>query len=127
MLPSSAFEIRIAGVERSRAVRAEVVGAGDVVGRVHADVARHALEVNARLDVVRALHPGDLVGDRLHHIGADERPARIVAEVGALLTPWPEDCAEKPDGRPKLTCGRRFSDLLPGKMRGSGIAVRWRP
>src|SRR5947207_1767809 len=40
---------------------------------------------------------------------------------GARLTPCPDDCALNPDGSPKLTCGSRFSELLPWKMRGRGI------
>src|SRR5215208_4682612 len=43
-------------------------------------------------------------------------------KFGALLIPWPADWALKPDGRSKRTCGRRFCELLEGKMRGSGIA-----
>src|SRR5260370_5701501 len=42
-------------------------------------------------------------------------------KVGPCERPWPLDWALKPDGSPKLTCGRRPRTLLPAKIRGNAI------
>ena len=70
----------IAGIDRVTEVGAEVVGAGGVVDRVHADVAGLLFDVDASFDCVRTLDPGHGVGQVLTFIGPVKRPPAVETE-----------------------------------------------
>ena len=78
------IRVRISGVESGGPVGAEIVGSRGVVKRVHAHVARHALEVYAGFHTVRTLNPGDLITEGLDHVGPCEGPAGVVAKLGGV-------------------------------------------
>ena len=80
---------RVIGVHGTRGVRPKVIGACKIKGGIDADVAGHPFEIEAELQVVPTLDPGEIAGNGLELVGSVEGPAAVETVAGSVRNALP--------------------------------------